>query len=77
MQLCVFDYWLVARWQLYTTLGPVLARSCVEHEPRPLYRAVVRELEGNQLAAAGCPTKAEPMVYWSAGVRTRSARCAR
>ena len=40
--------------ELYTTLGPMLVRSGVEHQPWPLYWAVVRELEGNLLAAAGC-----------------------
>jgi uncharacterized protein YqjF (DUF2071 family) len=50
-----FDHYLTARWQLYTTLGPVLARSNVEHEPWPLHRAAVRELDGNLVAAAGLP----------------------
>jgi len=49
----------------------MLVRSGVEHEPRPLYQVVVQELEGNLLAAAGCPTKGEPVAHWSAGVRTR------
>ncbi|HEV2893769.1 MAG TPA: DUF2071 domain-containing protein, partial [Actinomycetota bacterium] len=63
---------LTARWQLYTTLGPVLARSTVEHEPWPLHRAVVRELRGNLVAAAGLPApEGEPVVHWSPGVRTR------
>jgi uncharacterized protein YqjF (DUF2071 family) len=67
-----FDHYLTARWQLYTTLGPVLARSNVEHEPWPLHRAVVRELDGNLVAAAGLPAPhGEPVVHWSPGVRTR------
>jgi uncharacterized protein len=67
-----FDHYLTARWQLYTTLGPVLARATVEHEPWPLHRAVVRELESNLVAAAGLPTAAgDPVVHWSPGVRTR------
>jgi hypothetical protein len=41
-QLGPFDHYLTARWQLYTTLGPLLARSTVEHEPWPLHRAAVR-----------------------------------
>jgi uncharacterized protein len=66
------DHHLTARWQLYTTLGPVLARSCVEHEPWPLRRAVVRELETDLVTAAGLPQPAgEPLVHWSPGVRTR------
>jgi uncharacterized protein len=67
-----FDHYLTARWQLYTTLGPVLARSNVEHEPWPLHRAVVRELESNLLTAAGLPApEGEPLVHWSPGVHTR------
>jgi uncharacterized protein YqjF (DUF2071 family) len=67
-----FDHYLTARWQLYTTLGPLLARSVVEHEPWPLHRAAVRELEGNLVAAGGLPApKGDPVVHWSPGVRTR------
>jgi uncharacterized protein YqjF (DUF2071 family) len=66
------DHYLTARWQLYTTLGPVLARSTVEHEPWPLHRVVLRELEGNLVEAAGLPAPAgEPVVHWSPGVHTR------
>jgi len=67
-----FDHYLTARWQLYTTLGPVLARSNVEHEPWPLHRAVVRELDTDLVTAAGLPApEGEPVVHWSPGVRTR------
>jgi uncharacterized protein len=66
------DHYLTARWQLYTTIGPLLARSTVEHEPWPLHRAAVRELEGDLVEAAGLPAPAgEPVVHWSPGVRTR------
>ena len=71
-QLTEFDHYLTARWQLYTTLGPVLARSNVEHEPWPLHRAVVRELKTDLVAAAGLPTpEGDPVVHWSPGVHTR------
>ena len=67
-----FDHYLTARWQLYTTLGPLLARATVEHEPWPLHRAAVRELDTNLVTAAGLPEPAgEPLVHWSPGVRTR------
>ena len=67
-----FDHYLTARWQLYTTLGPVLARSNVEHEPWPLHRAVVRGLDTDLVTAAGLPApEGEPVVHWSPGVRTR------
>ena len=52
--------------------GPVLARSTVEHEPWPLHRATVRELDSNLVTAAGLPApEGEPLVHWSPGVRTR------
>ncbi len=71
-QLGPLDHYLTARWQLYTTLGPVLARSTVEHEPWPLHRAHLRELDTNLLTAAGLPApREEPVVHWSPGVRTR------
>jgi uncharacterized protein len=67
-----FDHYLTARWQLYTTLGPVLARSTVEHEPWSLHRATVRELDSNLVTAAGLPApSADLVVHWSPGVRTR------
>jgi uncharacterized protein YqjF (DUF2071 family) len=71
-ELAELDHYLTARWQLYTTLGPVLARSTVEHERWPLFRGTVRELEENLVAAAGLPTpQGDPVVHWSPGVRTR------
>jgi uncharacterized protein len=66
------DHHLTARWQLYTTLGPLLARATVDHEPWPLHRAAVRELDSDLVAAAGLPVpQGEPVVHWSPGVRTR------
>jgi uncharacterized protein len=71
-ELTQFDHHLTARWQLYTTLGPVLARSDVEHEPWPLHRAVVHDLHGNLVTAASLPEpEGPPVVHWSPGVRTR------
>jgi uncharacterized protein YqjF (DUF2071 family) len=70
--LAELDHYLTARWQLYTKLGPVLARATVEHRPWPLYRATVRELDQNLVAAAGLPApRGDPVVHWSPGVRTR------
>jgi uncharacterized protein YqjF (DUF2071 family) len=77
-QLGPFDHYLTARWQLYTTLGPLLARSTVKHEPWPLHRAVAHELDTTLVTAAGLPAPVgEPVVHWSPGVRTRIAGCAR
>ena len=43
-----------------------------DHEPWPLHRAAVRQLDGNLVVAAGLPPpNGEPVVHWSPGVRTR------
>jgi uncharacterized protein YqjF (DUF2071 family) len=40
----------------------------VEHEPWPLHRATVRQLDGNLIEAAGLPVpEGEPVVHWSPG----------
>ena len=71
-ELGALDHYLTARWQLYTTLGPVLARATVEHQPWPLHRATVLELEQSLLTAAGLPApQGDPVAHWSPGVRTR------
>jgi uncharacterized protein YqjF (DUF2071 family) len=71
-ELTQFDHHLTARWQLYTRIGPVLARAGVEHEPWPLHRAVVRELDSELVTAGGLPApEGEPVAHWSPGVRTR------
>jgi uncharacterized protein len=71
-ELAPFDHYLTARWQLYTKIGPVLARSNVEHEPWPLHHATVDELDQSLIAAAGLPNPhGEPIVHWSPGVHTR------
>jgi uncharacterized protein YqjF (DUF2071 family) len=67
-----FDHHLTARWQLYTRIGPVLARAGVEHEPWPLHRAVVREPDSALITAGGLPApEGEPVAHWSPVVRTR------
>jgi len=66
------DHHLTARWQLYTNLGPLLARAIVDHEPWPLHRAAVTELDTGLVTAAGLPEpQGPPVVHWSPGVRTR------
>lgn len=66
--------YLTARWQLYTTLGPVLVRSTVEREPWPLHRAVAHELATDLVAAPGYPPPGEPVAHWPPGVRTLDQR---
>ena len=63
------DHFLTARWILFTTFDsrPTMARA--SHEPWPLHRARVRELDDRLVAAAGLPTpQVAPLVHYSPGV---------
>ncbi|MGN6793074.1 MAG: YqjF family protein [Streptosporangiaceae bacterium] len=63
------DHFLTARWILFTTLRsrPTLARA--SHQPWPLHRARVRELDDRLIAAAGLPAPQDPpLVHYSPGV---------
>jgi hypothetical protein len=60
-ELSAFDHHLTARWQLYTTLGPVLARSNVEHEPGPCTGRRYGCLTGTWSPPPACPSP------WSRG----------
>lgn len=55
-ELSAFDHYLTARWQLYTTLGPVLARSNVEHEPWPCTGRRYGCLTGTWSPPPACPS---------------------
>jgi uncharacterized protein YqjF (DUF2071 family) len=63
------DHFLTARWILFTIFDsrPTMARAC--HEPWPLHRAKVRQLDDRLVAAAGLPVpQDEPLVHYSPGV---------
>jgi uncharacterized protein YqjF (DUF2071 family) len=63
------DHFLTARWILFTSSDnrPKMARA--SHEPWPLHRARVRELDDRLIAAAGLPTpQVAPLVHYSPGV---------
>jgi uncharacterized protein YqjF (DUF2071 family) len=63
------DHFLTARWILFTTLSgrPTLARA--SHQPWPLHRAWVRDLDDRLVTAAGLPApQAPPLVHYSPGV---------
>jgi uncharacterized protein len=63
------DHFLTARWILFTMFDsrPTLARA--SHQPWPLRRAEVRQLDDRLIAAAGLPTpQTEPLVHYSPGV---------
>lgn len=63
------DHFLTARWILFSVAGRRyrLARAC--HEPWPLHRATVQDVDDQLIAAAGLPQpRDEPLVHYSPGV---------
>jgi len=52
------DHFLTARWRLYSHSARGLRYALAEHEPWPLHRAVVIDLDDGLLAAAGLPAPA-------------------
>jgi uncharacterized protein YqjF (DUF2071 family) len=64
------DVWLTSRWRAYTRRLGLLWETPVEHEPWPLARATIEELEETLTAEAGLPAPAgEPVAHFSEGVR--------
>jgi uncharacterized protein len=69
------DRFLTARWVLFSSSGSRggLARAC--HQPWPLHRADVLEVDDRLVRAAGLrPAAAEPLALYSPGVDVRIGR---
>jgi uncharacterized protein YqjF (DUF2071 family) len=63
---------LTERYRLYSRIRGVLAMAAVEHEPWPLQRATLVNLEETVRRAADLPDDATlPLVHYSPGVRVR------
>jgi uncharacterized protein len=66
------ETFLVGRWRAYTRVLGQLITVPVEHEPWPLRRAEIVELEEDLLGSAGLPAPADqPHVLFSPGVDAR------
>jgi uncharacterized protein YqjF (DUF2071 family) len=66
---------LTARWGLFSRFhGGRTVWAPVDHEPWPLHRATVLDLDDELVAAAGLPAEGEPHVLWSPGVHVRIGR---
>ncbi len=66
------DAQLVGRWRAFSVLGGRVLTIPVEHEPWPLRRAALEQLDESMTRAAGLPAPAEsPFAHWSAGVDAR------
>jgi uncharacterized protein YqjF (DUF2071 family) len=71
-ELTSFDHFLTARWRLYSAPRSGLRRAQAFHEPWPLHRARVLELDDHLITAAGLPAPAdEPIVHYAPAVRVR------
>jgi uncharacterized protein YqjF (DUF2071 family) len=65
------DVWLTSRWRAFTRTGRVLWQTAVDHEPWPLYRAEVVDLQQTLTTAVGLPAPSGPAVFrFSPGVDT-------
>jgi uncharacterized protein YqjF (DUF2071 family) len=69
------EHFVTARWALGSTWAgrPIWAK--VDHEPWPLHRATVVDLDESLMTAAGLPhPEGEPIALWSPGVNVRIGR---
>lgn len=69
------EHFVTARWALGSTWAgrPIWAE--VDHEPWPLHRATVTDLDESLISAAGLPAaEGEPVALWSPGVSVRIGR---
>lgn len=77
-ELSDLDHFLTARWRLFSVTGPDASwrrYADAQHDPWPLRRAVVRDLDDQLVTAAGLPAPTgEPLVHYSDGVDVRIGR---
>lgn len=71
-QVTPFENYLSARWRLYSAYPRQLRYALAWHEPWPLHRAEVLELDDHLMEAGGLPRpEGEPVCHWSPGVEVR------
>ncbi len=71
-ELSDFDHFLTARWRLYSAHTDGLRSALAEHDPWPLHRAEVLDLDDQLISAAGlAQPDSEPIVHWSPGTEVR------
>ena len=67
-----FDHYLTARWRLYSHQRRGLRYALADHQPWPLHRAEVLDLDDSLITAAGLPQpEVDPICHWSPGVEVR------
>jgi uncharacterized protein len=71
-ELSELDHWLTGRWRGWTRVAGRLAEVPLQHQPWPLQRASVVELEETLFADLGLPPPDDPpLVHFSPGVDAR------
>ncbi len=72
-ELTAFDHYLTARWRLYSSRPRGgLRYALAEHDPWPLNRVDVVDLDDELFTAAGLPSPTtDPIGHWSPGVAVR------
>lgn len=69
------DHFLTARWTLFSVAGSRCRYADAWHEPWPLRRAEIGDLDDGLVAAAGLPRPVgDPLVHYSPGVDVRIGR---
>jgi len=64
--------WLTGRWRAWTLIGRRLTFVPVEHEPWPLFDAVLVDQTGTLVTSLGLPElPGDPLLHWSLGVDAR------
>lgn len=71
-ELTDLDHYLTARWRLYSHRRRGQRFALAAHDPWPLHRVQVLDLDDELVAAAGLPQPdGEPLAHWSPGVEVR------
>lgn len=71
-QLSELDHFLTARWALFSAPRSGLHHALASHEPWPLHRARVVDLDDGLVTAAGLPApEGTPLVHYSPSVEVR------
>jgi hypothetical protein len=66
------DHLLTARWALYSAPRSGLHHARAFHDPWPLHRAELRNVDDELVVAAGLPApRGEPLVHYSPSVEVR------
>jgi len=66
------DHFLTARWALFSAPRSGLHTARAFHDPWPLHRATVHEVDDQLVAAAGLPQpEGEPVVHFSRSIEVR------